>query len=100
MEYLYIILYSMIIIYLYLCEYNMTHRTTITLDDESFAFLNNIAGDNRSAYINELLKQERKNYLKQALLKANQEEAQDFDYQKELKEWDITLSDGLSNDWV
>ncbi len=76
----------------------MTHRTTITLDDESFAFLNNIAGDNRSAYINELLKQERKNHLKQVLLKANQEEAQDSDYQKELKEWDITLSDGLSND--
>ena len=71
MEYLYIILYSMIIIYLYLCEYNMTHRTTITLDDESFAFLNNIAGDNRSAYINELLKQECKNHLKQALLNAN-----------------------------
>ena len=76
----------------------MTHRTTITLDDESFAFLNNIAGDNRSAYINELLKQECKNYLKQVLLKANQEEAQDSDYQKELKEWDTTLSDGLSND--
>ncbi len=30
----------------------MTHRTTITLDDEIFAFLNHIAGDNRSAYIN------------------------------------------------
>ncbi|OQW40183.1 MAG: CopG family transcriptional regulator [Proteobacteria bacterium SG_bin4] len=76
----------------------MTHRTTITLDDESFAFLNNIAGDNRSAYINKLLKQERKNYLKETLLKANQEEAQDSDYQKELKEWDTTLFDGLSND--
>jgi len=76
----------------------MTHRTTITLDDESFAFLNDIAGDNRSAYINELLKQERKNYIKQILLKANQEEAQDSDYQKELKEWDTTLSDGLPND--
>ena len=76
----------------------MTHRTTITLDDESFAFLNNIAGDNRSAYINKLLKQERKNYLKETLLKANQEEAQDSDYQKELKEWDTTLSDGLPND--
>lgn len=97
MEYLNIILYSMITIYSQSCEHSMTHRTTITLDDESFAFLNNIAGDNRSAYINELLKQERKNYLKQALLKANQEEAQDIDYQKELKEWDTTLSDGLSN---
>ncbi|MER2514692.1 MAG: CopG family transcriptional regulator [Nitrosomonas ureae] len=76
----------------------MTHRATITLDDECFAFLNNIAGGNRSAYINELLKQERKNYLKQALLNANQEEAQDPGYQKELKEWDTTLSDGLHDD--
>ena len=72
MDHLMIILYSMILIYYELYEYDMTHRATITLDDESFAFLNNIAGDNRSAYINELLKQERNNYLKQALLKANQ----------------------------
>ena len=78
----------------------MTHRTTITLNDESFIFLNNIAGENRSAYINELLKQERINHLKQALLKANQEEAADSEYQEELKEWDIALSDGLTNDRV
>ena len=76
----------------------MTHRTTITLDDEAYLFLNDIAGDNRSAYINELLKQERKNFLKQALIKANQEEAADLDYQAELKTWENTLSDGLSND--
>ncbi|MDV6348890.1 CopG family transcriptional regulator [Nitrosomonas sp. Is35] len=78
----------------------MTHRTTITLDDESFIFLNSIAGENRSAYINELLKQERMNHLKQALLKANQEEAADSEYQDELKEWDTALSDGLTNDRV
>ncbi len=30
----------------------MTHRMTITLDDETFAFLNNVASSNRSAYIN------------------------------------------------
>jgi len=75
----------------------MTHRTTITLDDESYAFLNNIAGENRSAYINELLKQERKNHLKQALLKANQEEAADSEYVEELMEWNATLSDGLND---
>lgn len=78
----------------------MTHRTTITLDDESFNFLNNIAGENRSAYINELLKQERMNHLKQALLKANEEEAADSEYQEELKDWDTALSDGLVNDRV
>jgi antitoxin CcdA len=76
----------------------MTHRTTITLDDEVYLFLNDVAGDNRSAYINELLKQERKNFLKQALIKANQEEAADLDYQEELQAWENTLSDGLSND--
>ncbi len=76
----------------------MTHRTTITLEDETFAFLNSVAGDNRSAYINQLLMQERKNFLKEALLKANQEEAEDTNYQEELQAWDSALSDGLAND--
>lgn len=76
----------------------MTHRTTITLDDEIFAFLNHVSGDNRSAYINQLLQQERNNFLKQALIKANQEEAEDMDYQEELQTWESTLSDGLTND--
>ena len=76
----------------------MTHRTTITLDDEIFAFLNDIAGDNRSAYINTLLKQDRDNFLKQAIIKANQEESEDSDYQEELQAWESTLSDGLKHD--
>ncbi|SFE97995.1 CopG family transcriptional regulator [Nitrosomonas sp. Nm166] len=76
----------------------MTHRTTITLDDEIFAFLNHVAGNNRSAYINELLKQERHNFLKKTLIQANQEEAEDTDYQEELQMWEATLSDGLTND--
>jgi len=76
----------------------MTHRTTITLDDEIFAFLDQVAGDNRSAYINALLKQERSNFLKQAFIKANQEEAEDADYRDELQSWESTLSDGLIND--
>ncbi|MCC6921898.1 MAG: CopG family transcriptional regulator [Nitrosomonas sp.] len=76
----------------------MTHRITITLDDDIFAFLNQVAGDNRSAYINQLLQQERNNFLKQTLIKANREEAEDMDYQEELQAWDSTLSDGLTND--
>ena len=76
----------------------MTHRTTITLNNDSFAYLNSVAGNNRSAYINHLLNKERKNSLKKALLKANQEEAEDKDYQEELQEWDSTIEDGLTND--
>jgi len=70
---------------------------TITLDDDVFVFLNNVASSNRSAYINQLLKQERNNSLQEALRKANQEEAEDIDYQEELQEWDSTLSDGIAN---
>lgn len=36
--------------------------------------------------------------FKQALLKANLEEAKDTDYQEELQSWESTLSDGLTND--
>lgn len=74
----------------------MTHRVTITLDEESFEFLNDVASNNRSAYVNQLLKQERRNFLQAALRKANQEEAEDTNYQEELQEWDSTLSDGLT----
>ncbi|HRN81366.1 MAG TPA: CopG family transcriptional regulator [Nitrosomonas europaea] len=76
----------------------MTHRVTITLDAETFAFLNDVAGSNRSAYVNQLLKQDRKNFLQAALRKANQEEAEDTNYQEELQAWESTLSDGLAND--
>lgn len=76
----------------------MTRQTTITLDDEIFSFLNDIAGDNHSAYINALLKQNRDNFLKQTFIKANREESEDSDYQEELQVWESTLSDGLKHD--
>jgi len=74
----------------------MTHRVTITLDEETFEFLNDVASNNRSAYVNQLLKQERRNFLQAALRKANQEEAEDTNYQEELQAWESTLSDGLA----
>ncbi len=74
----------------------MTNRATITLDDEAYAFLEASAGNNRSAYINKLLKEEKRRVLEQQILKANQEEASNLDYQEELMDWDVTLSDGLS----
>jgi len=76
----------------------MTHRATITLDDEAHAFLKKEGGDNRSGYINHLLKEEKQRTLQQAILQANQEEAGDPDYQEDLAEWDATLGDGLNAD--
>ena len=75
-----------------------THRTTVTLDAESLSFLSAQAGSNKSSYINDLLKQEKQRVLAEALLKANQEEAEDLDYQHDIQEWDVTLSDGLPHE--
>jgi predicted CopG family antitoxin len=74
----------------------MTNRATITLDDEAYAFLKASAGDNRSAYINKLLKEEKRRVLEKQIMRANEEEALDLAYQEELMNWDVTLSDGFS----
>ena len=72
------------------------HRATITLDNEAFAFLESFAGSNRSAFINQLIKKEKRRRLQEAIRKANVEEAADTSYQKELSEWESTSDDGLS----
>ena len=73
----------------------MTNRTTVTLQDDAFIFLKQAGGENKSAFVNQLLLEEKRRSLKKALLKANREEADDIAYQEELEEWDQTLSDGL-----
>ncbi len=73
----------------------MTERATFTLDGEAFDFLRASAGNNRSAYISRLLREEKKRSLEKKLLQANREEAEDADYRKELAAWDATLLDGL-----
>ena len=78
----------------------MTHRTTISLESQNYEFLNSIAGHNRSSYINELLARERLKTLRDAVLSANIEEAEDAEYQEEIGEWDSTLEDGLNSDDV
>ena len=73
----------------------MTNRATFTLEDDAMAYLKQAGGENKSAYVNHLLLQEKKRSLKKAILQANQEEAENTAYQKELSEWDDTLADGL-----
>ncbi len=74
----------------------MALRTTLSLDEDIFAFLKMVGGDNKSAYINNLLKREKQKMLEESILKANKEEAEDNEYQKELSNWDSTLNDGLN----
>ena len=76
----------------------MTARATISFEEDNFHFLEKNAGKSRSQFINSLLRDERKRQLEDGILKANQEESEDEDYQNELSDWDVTLSDGLNND--
>ncbi len=74
----------------------MTTRATFTLEDDALEYLKKVGGENKSAYVNHLLLQEKKRSLTKAILQANQAEAEDADYQEELSEWDETLADGLA----
>lgn len=71
-------------------------RATFSLEKDNYAFLNKVGGENKSAYINRLLKRAKYKALEEAVLKANKEESDDSDYQEELSSWDTTLLDGLS----
>lgn len=75
----------------------MAEQTTISLDDEAYAFLTQTAGHNQSAYINQLLIKEKRRALEETVLKANHEESKDLECQQNLSEWDATLSDGLNS---
>ena len=73
----------------------MTVRATFTLENDSMTFLRQVAGSNRSAYVNRLLKEDRQRILEEQIFKSNREEANDEAYQAELAVWDTVLEDGL-----
>ena len=78
---------------------SITAKQTYTIEESNLNFIKKqIAKRERSAFINRLIEQERKRRLKEAMIRANKEEAQDVEYQKELALWDSTLSDGLNNE--
>jgi ABC-type ATPase involved in cell division len=65
----------------------MVIRITISLDEDAFDFLKQVSGNNKSAYINTLLKREKLKSLEESIKNANIKEANDLDYQKELSNW-------------
>jgi antitoxin CcdA len=73
-------------------------RATFSIDSEAASFLRKAAGKNRSAYINRLLKEEKRRMLEQKILAANREEAEDPSYMQEIALWDATLGDGLADE--
>lgn len=78
----------------------MVKKVTITLDDEVLAFVDKQASDsegqgNRSAFINTVLKELKKQRLQEDLRAAYIQDSQDEAYRKEAAVWDITVGDGI-----
>ncbi|KHE92893.1 MAG: hypothetical protein K8F52_17675 [Candidatus Scalindua rubra] len=49
----------------------MNNRATFTLEEGTFNYLKQVGDNNKSAYVNHLLLQEKKRLLKKAILQAN-----------------------------
>jgi predicted CopG family antitoxin len=75
----------------------MAKRLTISIDEEVYEYLEHAAGDNRSAFINELLRQHYLSEMKAQMIRGLQEDEQDPEYQAEVADWEITLADGLDD---
>jgi metal-responsive CopG/Arc/MetJ family transcriptional regulator len=72
----------------------MSKKVSITLDDEVLSFVDKLAS-NRSSFINDILRQEKKRILMQELADAYQQEANDPAFRSEIADWDVTAGDGL-----
>jgi hypothetical protein len=72
----------------------MTAKITINIDDRAFEFLKQVT-NNRSAYINNLLLEKEREQLEDKLRQAYREQNEDTEFQQSIKDWDVTVGDGL-----
>ena len=75
----------------------MAKRLTISIDEEVYDYLEHAAGDNRSAFINELLRQHYQSEMRAQMIRGLQEDDNDLDYQAETAIWDVAVADGLED---
>ena len=72
----------------------MAAKITINIEDRAFKFLEQTT-NNRSAYINNLLLEKEREQLESELRRAYREQNQDPEFQESIRDWDITVGDGL-----
>ena len=72
----------------------MAAKITINIEDRAYSFLEQIT-DNRSAYINSLLLEKEREQLEDELRQAYREQNQDPEFKQAIKDWDVTVGDGL-----
>ena len=75
----------------------MAAKITINIEDRAFNFLSKVT-KNRSAYINSLLLEKEREKLEAELRQAYREQNQDPEFQQAIKDWDVTVGDGLDEE--
>lgn len=71
-------------------------KVTITLEEDILLFIDQYAQGNRSAYINTLLAEHRRQILAAEMIAALKQDAQDPEYQAEIAAWDSLAGDGIN----
>ena len=72
----------------------MAAKITINVDNRALEFLKQVTS-NRSAYINNLLLEKEQEQLEEELRQAYREQNQDPEFQQSIRDWDVTVEDGL-----
>lgn len=70
-------------------------KITISLEEEILQFLDQLAQGNRSAYINSLLAQQRRQAIEAEMIAALLKDAEDQEYLAEIELWDRVAGDGI-----
>ncbi|MDJ1175032.1 MULTISPECIES: type II toxin-antitoxin system MazE family antitoxin [Roseofilum] len=73
----------------------MSKKVSITLDDEVLDFIDRLAS-NRSSFINNILRQEKRRIFMKELEDAYKDQANDPELQQEISVWDVAVGDGLN----
>jgi len=73
----------------------MSKKVSITLDDEVLNFVDQLAS-NRSSFINDVLRKEKRRIFMNELKNAYKEQANNPEFQEEIAVWDVTVDDGLN----
>jgi len=75
----------------------MVRPISFSLDESNIAFVTKMGGDNKSAYVNELIQREKRKALEEAFIKANEEAANDPDCIEDMEAFSVALLDGLDD---
>ena len=75
----------------------MTKKISISIDNELLEYIDR-ESKNRSAFINQCIKEVRMKRMQEALKAAYLDQEQDPQFWSEFKLWDNTIGDGISED--